>query len=83
MPKARTEEYRKVSVLFPVDLLKKVRMLASTRGESLSRVIVELTEVGLKKEFGDGSVDIEAMEKAIGSIPAGGNALEDSEDIYL
>ncbi len=83
MPRAKMEERHKVSVLFPVDLLKKVRMVASVRGEPLSQAIVRLTEKGLKEEFGDGSVNLEALEKAIGSISAGGDALKDSEDLYL
>ena len=83
MPRAGVEGRHKVSVLFPVDLLKKVRIVASVRGEPLSQAIVRLTERGLREEFGDGSVDLEALEKAIGHIPAGGDALKDSEDLYL
>lgn len=82
MPQVRVGERHKVSVLFPAGLLKKVRMVASVRGEPLSQVIVRLTERGLKEEFGDGSVNMEALEKAIGSIPAGGDALQDAEDLY-
>jgi len=83
MPRTKLEERQKVSVLFPVDLLKKVRLVASVRGEALSQAIVRLTEKGLREEFGDGSVDMKALEQALGSIPAGGDALKDTEDLYL
>ena len=83
MPRARTGERRKISVLFPPGLLKKVRMVASIKGEPLSQAIVRLTERGLKEEFGDGSVNLKALEEVVGSLPAGGNALKDSEDLYL
>ena len=73
---------QKVSVLFPVDLLKKIRMLASLREESLSQTIIWLTEKGIKEELGDGKVNLKIMDKLVGSIPIGGDALKDSEEIY-
>ena len=73
---------RKISVLFPEDLFKRIETLASVRGESLGQVIVRLAEIGLRKEFGNGKVNIDKLRKVVGSLPAGGDALEDAEDIY-
>ena len=73
----------KVSVLFPENLLCKVRLFASLRGESLSQAILRLTQRGLSEEFGEGFVDPKVLERLAGSIEAGGDALRDSEDLYL
>ena len=73
---------RKISILFPEELFKRIETLASVRGESLGQVIVRLAEIGLRKECGNGKVNIDKLRKVVGSIPAGGDALEDAEDIY-
>ena len=74
-------EKHKVSVMFPVNLLKKVRMLASLREEPVSQTIVWLAEKGLREEFG-GEVNLKAMDELAGSVPAGGDAQKDAEELY-
>ena len=73
---------KKVSVLFPVDLLQKVRMVAAMRQENTSQAIVRLTMEGLKKEMGSGEADLDLLDRLVGSIPAGGDAVEDSREAF-
>ena len=73
---------KKVSVLFPVDLLRKVKMVAAMRQENTSQAIVRLTMEGLKKEMGSGEANLDLLDRLVGSIPAGGDAVEDSREAF-
>ncbi len=75
-------ERQKVSVLFPVELLRKVKLLAALKEENTSQTIVRLTEKALKEELGTGEVSWEALAELEGRVPAGGDALKDSEEVY-
>ena len=73
---------KKVSVLFPVDLLQRVKMVAALRQENTSQAIVRLTMEGLRKEMGTGEADLELLDRLVGSVPAGGDAVEDSREAF-
>ncbi|RLB79714.1 MAG: hypothetical protein DRH24_12045 [Deltaproteobacteria bacterium] len=76
------KEVKKVSVLFPVDLLRKIQMVASLRQENMSQAIVRLTAQALRQEMGSGEADLELLDKLVGSVPAGGDAVEDSREAF-
>lgn len=78
----RGEEVKKVWVLFPVDLLRKIQMVASLRQENMSQAIVRLTAQALRQEMGSGEADLELLDKLVGSVPAGGDAVEDSREAF-
>lgn len=73
---------KKVSVLFPIDLLQKVKMVAAMRQENTSQAIVRLTMEGLKKEMGSGEANLDLLDRLVGSIPAGGDAVEDAREAF-
>jgi len=73
---------QKVSILFPGDLLRKVKFLAALREENTSQTIIRLTERALREELGTGEVSWEALAELEGKVPAGGDALKDSEEVY-
>jgi len=65
------KDVKKVSVLFPDDLLRKIKMVALMRQENTSQAIVRLTMEGLKKEMGTGEANLDLLDQLVGSIPAG------------
>ena len=79
---SRKQEVKKVSVLFPVDLLQKVKLVAALRQENTSQAIVRLTAEGLKKEMGTGEANLDLLDRLVGSIPAGGDAVKDSREAF-
>ena len=82
MQRKKSVGRRKVSVMFPVDLLRKVKLLSGLRQEPMSQTIVWLTGKALDKEFGLGEVNLEVLDRMVGSVPAGGDAVKDAEEIY-
>jgi len=78
----RGEEVKKVWVLFPVDLLRKIQMVASLRQEDMSQAIVRLTAQALRQEMGAGEANLELLDRLVGSVPPGGDAVKDSREAF-
>ncbi|RLD92031.1 MAG: hypothetical protein DRI93_07190 [Aquificota bacterium] len=76
------KERQKVSVIFPTETLRKIKLIAALKEENTSQAIVRLTEKALEEELGKGEVSWEKLAELEGKIVAGGDALKDSEEVY-
>jgi len=57
-------------------------MVAAMRQKNTSQTIVRLTMEGLKKEMGTGEANLDLLDRLVGSIPAGGDAVKDSKEPF-